>query len=378
MSSPASSVAASRQAVAIPGRTRRRLGRKQLLLGALGLLVAAGGAGYGRYWWTTGRFIESTDDAYVGGNVTALAPHVPGFVSQILVADNQYVKAGQLLITLDDRDYKAALAHAQAVVDKEQATLANLHAQYDLQQSMIAEAEAKLAAARADAEFAEQEATRYRTLAATTYGSVQNAQRAASADQRAQADIAASQAMRDAAKQKLAVIDTQIAEAKAGLAQAEADLDTARLNLGYAEIRSPIDGYVGARGAQVGAYVTTGTVLLSVVPAHGLWVDANFKEDQLAHMRGDQAVTIVADVLPGRTFTGHVVSLAPAAGSVFAVIPPENATGNFTKIVQRVPVRIAIADGGGTLGQLRPGLSVTASVDTRDAGAAQPAAGQVK
>jgi membrane fusion protein, multidrug efflux system len=372
MSSPTADIAAPREAVALPGRIRLRLSRKQLLLAALAFLIVAGVAGFGRYWWTTGRFLESTDDAYVGGNVTALAPHVPGFVSQILVADNQYVTAGQLLITLDDRDYKAALAHAEATVGKQQATLANLHAQYDLQQSMIAQADANLAAAKAAAQFAGEDAVRYRTLAATTFGTVQNDQRAASTDRRAQADVAANEATFNAAKQKLAVIDTEIAETQADLAQAQADLATARLNLGYTEIRSPIDGYVGDRGAQVGAYVTTGTDLLSIVPAHGLWVDANFKEDQLAQMRADQSVTIVADVLPGRTFEGQVLSLAPATGSTFAVIPPENATGNFTKIVQRVPVRIAIADGAGTLGLLRPGLSVTATVDTRGAAAPEP------
>jgi membrane fusion protein, multidrug efflux system len=303
-------------------------------------------------------------------------------VSQILVADNQYVKAGELLVTLDDRDYQAQLAHAQATVQRQQATLANLHAQYELQQSMIGQAEANLAAAKAAAVFADQEAARYRILAATTYGSLQNDQKAASADRQAQAAVAAAEATLAAAKQKLAVLDTEIAEARAGLAQNEADLTTARLNLGYTEIRAPIDGYVGARGAQIGAYVTTGTNLLSIVPADGLWVDANFKEDQLARMQSGQPVTIVADVLPGRTFHGRVVSLAPATGAVFAVIPPENATGNFTKIVQRVPVRIAIAEGDSTLGLLRAGLSVTATVDIRDPAptleTAAQVAGQVK
>jgi membrane fusion protein (multidrug efflux system) len=373
-----SDIAEPRAAVALPDRVRFRISRKRLLLGALGLLIVAGAAGFGRYWWTTGRFIESTDDAYVGGNVTALAPHVPGFVSQILVTDNQYVKAGQLLITLDDRDYKAQLAHAQAVVAKQNATLANLRAQYALQQSMVEQADANLNAARAAATFAEQEATRYRVLAATTYGSVQNDQKASAADRHAQADVAAAEASLAAAKQKLTVIDTQIAETQADLAQAQADLNTAQLNLGYTEIRAPIDGYVGNRGAQTGAYVTTGTDLLSIVPAHGLWVDANFKEDQLAHMRAGQGVTIVADVLPGRSFHGRLLSLAPATGSVFAVIPPENATGNFTKIVQRVPVRVEMDDADGTLGLLRPGLSVTASVDTRDAGTPDAVSGQVK
>jgi len=378
MSSPMADIAEPREAVALPGRVRLRLSRKQLLLAALALLIVVGAAGFGRYWWTTGRFVESTDDAYVGGNVTAMAPHVPGFVSQILVADNQYVTAGQLLVSLDDRDYKAALAHAEATVDKQKATLANLHAQYDLQQSMIAQADANLASVKANAVWTGQEAVRYRTLAATTYGSEQNRQKAEAGDQRAQADVAAAAAALTAAQQKLAVIDTQIAEAKADLAQAEADEKTAQLNLGYTEIRAPVDGYVGDRGAQIGAYVTTGTNLLSIVPAHGLWVDANFKEDQLAKMRAGQKVTIIADVLPGRSFTGHVVSLAPATGSTFAVIPPENATGNFTKIVQRVPVRVAVEDGAGTLGLLRPGLSVTATVDTRDAGSAGQEAGQIK
>jgi membrane fusion protein (multidrug efflux system) len=373
-----SSAALWRAATRLPGRDLVRLTRKQWVIAVLAGLIAVGAAGYGRYWWNTGRFIESTDDAYVGGNVTALAPHVPGFVSQILVTDNQYVKAGDLLVTLDDRDYRAKLAHAQAVVQRQQATLANLRAQYELQQSMIGQSEANLVAVKAAAVFADQEATRYRTLAATTYGSLQNDQKASAADRQAQANAAAAAAGLEAAKQKLAVIDTQIAETRADLAQAEADLNSAQLDLGYTEIRSPIDGYVGARGAQIGAYVTTGTNLLSIVPAHGLWVDANFKEDQLARMRAGQPVTIVADVLPGRTFEGRVVSLAPATGAVFAVIPPENATGNFTKIVQRVPVRIAIEDGDGTLGVLRPGLSVTATVDSRGAASTEEDTGLVK
>jgi membrane fusion protein (multidrug efflux system) len=366
-----SDITVRRAAVIVPGRLRLHVSRKQLLLAALALLLVAGAASFGRYWWTTGRFIESTDDAYVGGNVTELAPHVPGFVSQILVADNQYVKAGDLLVTLDDRDYRAKLAHAEAAAQRQQATLANLHAQYAWQQSMIGQADASLTAARAAALFADQEAARYRTLAATTYGSLQNDQKASAAAQQAQANVAAGEATLAAAKQKLAVIDTEIAETQADIAQAKADLDTAKLDLGYTEIRSPVDGYVGDRGAQIGAYVTTGSNLLSIVPAHGLWVDANFKEDQLAHMRAGQSVTIVADVLPGRKFTGRVVSLAPATGAVFAVIPPENATGNFTKIVQRVPVRVAIADGDGTLGVLRAGLSVTASVDLRGGAVAE-------
>jgi membrane fusion protein (multidrug efflux system) len=145
---------------------------------------------------------------------------------------------------------------------------------------------------------------------------------------------------------------------------------TARLNLGYTELRAPVDGYVGNRAVRVGAYVATGAYLMSIIPAHGLWVDANFKEDQLARMKPGQSVTIAADVMPNRTFHGYVASLAPGTGAIFSVIPPENATGNFTKIVQRVPVRIILDGADATLGGLRPGLSITANVDTR-AGAAR-------
>jgi membrane fusion protein (multidrug efflux system) len=360
-----SSIALGRAAAALPGRQLVRLTRRQLALALLATLLTLAAAAYGWHWWTIGRFIEATDDAYVGGNVTPISPHVPGFVARILVSDNQPVKAGEILIELDDRDYTAKLAHAEAVVGRQKASLANLHAQSALQQSTILQAAANLAAAKAAAEFAREDATRYHHLALTSVGSVQNDQKAFAADQQAAAAREAAQAGYAAARQKLAVLDTQTAEEEASLAQAEADLKSARLDLGYTQIRSPIDGYVGARGAQIGAYVTAGTNLLSIVPADGLWVDANFKEDQLAQMVPGQPATIVADVLPGRTFRGHVVSLAPATGAVFAVIPPENATGNFTKIVQRVPVRVAIADGDGTLGLLRPGLSVTATIDTR-------------
>ena len=268
-----------RETTSAPAKRRLRFGRKQLALAGLALAIILGGIGYGRYWWTTGHFIESTDDAYVGGNVTALSPHVAGFVSQILVADNQFVKAGDLVVTLDNRDYKAALAHAEAVVQNQKAALANLHAKYTWQQSMIAQAEDDLAAKKATAGFAREDAARYHALALTTFGTVQNDQKAYAADRNATAAVRASEANLDAAKQQLAVIDTEIAETQASLAEAQADLRTAQLNLSYTQIRSPIDGYVGNRAAQVGAYVARDAYLLSVIPAHGLWVDANFKRN---------------------------------------------------------------------------------------------------
>ncbi|MGH7014854.1 MAG: HlyD family secretion protein [Stellaceae bacterium] len=353
----------TRVAVA-PTTTKLRLSRRNLVLAALGL-AALGALWYGEQWWTVGRFVETTDDAYVGGNVTPIAPHVAGFVEQVLVTDNQQVHRGQPLIRLDARDFQAALDRAAATVSEREAALADLEAKTTLQQATIRQAEADLAAKQAAAVFAAKDDVRYRTLANVAYASRQSEERALAANQSAQATVVAASAAVDAAKQQLAVLRTEIAGAKAAETQSEAELRTAQLNLGYTEIDSPIDGYIGDRFAQVGAYITAGTELLSVVPARGLWVDANFKEDQLAHMKPGEPATIVADVLPGRVFHGHVVSLAPATGAVFSVIPPQNATGNFTKIVQRVPVRIALDGDGATLGLLRAGLSTTVSVDTK-------------
>jgi membrane fusion protein (multidrug efflux system) len=344
---------------------RQRRSPRRLALAGAALAVLAGGGWYGHNWWTTGRFIESTDDAYVGGNITAIAPHVGGFIADVLVTDNQPVKAGQVLVRLDQRDFRAALDHATAVVSARLASIDGLRAQYVLQQSTIRQQEADVATKAAQLTFATQDAARYHSLAQTSAGSVQDAQRTASVEQQAKSTLLAGAAALEASREQLKVLAAQIAEADASLAQARSDLDTARLNLGYTEIRAPIDGYVGNRAAQVGAFVAAGAYLVSVIPSNGLWVDANFKEDQLTHMTRGDAATVVADVLPGHTFHGHVASLAPGTGAVFSVIPAENATGNFTKIVQRVPVRVTLDAGDQALDMLRPGLSITASVDTQ-------------
>jgi membrane fusion protein (multidrug efflux system) len=345
--------------IAAPARLKR------LALAAATVGIVAGTGWYGTDWWRTGRFIETTDDAYAGGDVTPVSPHVAGFIAEILVSDNQHVAAGQLLIRIDQRDFRAALEHAQAVADERAAALASLEAKYVLQQQVIAEAEATVAAKTAQAKFASEDAIRYSNLAGTGYGSRQNAERTSATDQEAQSAFAAARATLAAARQQLLVLLADVAGARASVAQAKADLETARLNLGYTEIRSPVDGYIGNRAGRVGSYVAGGAYLLSVIPTQGLWVDANFKEDQLAHMQPGQPATVVADRLPGKVLRGHVQSLSPATGAVFSVIPPENATGNFTKIVQRVPVRIALDDNDAKLGDLRPGLSTTVSVDTR-------------
>jgi membrane fusion protein (multidrug efflux system) len=338
--------------------------RRRAIVG-LGLLALIGAAVFGFRWWTIGRFLETTDDAYVGGNVTAIAPHVSGFIATVLVADNQRVKAGQILIQLDRSDYQAALDTAKAVLDARDASLQAVRARYILQQAIIRQQEAELLARTAQLSFATLDAKRFKGLVSSGAGTGQDAQRTASLDQQAHAAVAAATATLGASRQQLNVLIAQIAEASAALAQARSDVRTAELNFGYGDIRSPIDGYVGNRAAQVGAYVTAGTYLISVIPAEGLWVDANFKEDQLTHMIDGDNATLEVDVLPGHAFHGHVASVAPGTGAVFSIIPAENATGNFTKIVQRVPVRIVLDGTDAEVRLLRPGLSTTARVDTR-------------
>ena len=344
---------------------------KRLILMLLAAVIVVGAVIVGMHWWTVGRFLESTDDAYVGGDVTVIGPKVPGYITELKVVDNQFVHAGDLLVKIDDRDYVAALNKAEGAVAAEQALLANLDATEQLQHAVVSQAKAGIDAANAETVRSRDDQARYQVLSGRSAVSVESFQRADATYKTAQANGAKAQASMLASQRQLDVISTQKQQARAALEQAKAERDMARLNVGYTELRAPVDGVIGNRRARVGAYAAAGTQLLSVVPATGLWVDANFKEDQLQHMHPGQAVTIEADVLPGQVFHGHLDSLAPATGSQFSVLPPENATGNFTKIVQRVPVRVYLDGEDGHLGKLRPGLSVVAEVDTK-ADASQP------
>jgi len=352
---------------AVPARRPRRRAwpSRRILLAGAGLAALLAGATFGYRYWAVGQFIETTDDAYVGGNVTDLAPQVSGLIERVAVTDNQAVHAGDVLVKIDDRAFRIAVDKALAAVAAGQASLGNLAATRVLQAALIREAQAGVAAAQAQLVLARANQDRYARLAAAAAGSRQDAQTATAAFAQALADGVRANAALAAARAQLSVIDTETQQALAALAGAQADLAAARLNLGYTEIRAPVDGVIGNRVAHLGGYATAGAQLLSIVPAGGLWVDANFKEDQLARMQPGDRVTIAADVLPGDEITGVVASLAPASGAVFSVLPAENATGNFTKIVQRVPVRILLDGSAADLGLLRPGLSVTAAVDTR-------------
>lgn len=347
-------------------RTQRRLPRRLLAYVLAGLLVLGGSlAGY--RWWLAVRNVEWTDDAYVGGDVTVIAPKVSGIIETVAVTDNQAVHTGDVLVRLDARDFNAALAKAEAGVAAEQAAIEDLAATRRLQEATIAQAEAAIKAADALTQRTHNDWRRYHTLVNENVVAVQTFQQAEADYTSAQAESEKNRAALLAAKRQMAVLDARRQQTEAALDQARAERDIARLNLEYTVIRAPMAGTIGNRSAREGAYVVAGSQLLSIVPADGLWVDANFKENQLAGLRPGLPAIITADALPGTVFTGRISSIAPATGAQFSVLPPENATGNFTKIVQRVPVRILLDGDGSALGRLRPGLSVTAEVDTRPA-----------
>ncbi|TCV92904.1 membrane fusion protein (multidrug efflux system) [Luteibacter rhizovicinus] len=330
------------------------------------LVATLGAVVWGWHWWTLGRFLATTDDAYVGGDITAIAPKVAGFIDEVRVTDNQRVHAGELLVRLDDRDYRAQAEQAAAAVTSAQAAIANLDARRHLQSATIDETRAGTFATAAEVVRAGTDVERYRHIVGSAV-SRQVLDQADATHKKSLADDARARSAVKASERQLDVIDAERSQAVATLAQAQAALRVAELNLEHTRLVAPIDGVVGNRSARPGAYATIGAQLMSVVPASGMWIDANFKESQLADMHPGQHVDIRADVLPGERFDGRVESIAPATGAQFSLLPPENATGNFTKIVQRVPVRVRLEGASGTLGRLRPGLSVIATVDTRDA-----------
>ena len=334
---------------------------RRLLLAGAAVAVLAGASWYGWDYWTVGRFQVSTDDAYVKADNTTVAPKVSGYLHEVLVGDNERVKGGQVLARIDDRDFKVALDQAKADVAAAEAAIASKQAQFEVQQAVIDAARATLDVDTASATFATQENKRYTDLAATGYGSVQNAQAAQSRHASAQAAIERDKANLASALKQVELLKAEIAQATAAAARANAFQHQAELNLSYTTIVAPIDGVVGNRTLRAGQYVQAGTQLMSLVPASGAYVIANFKETQLTHVQAGQPVDIDVDMFPGKPVHGHVDSLAPASGQEFALLPPDNATGNFTKVVQRIPVKIML-DSSSV--ELRPGMSVIPTIQT--------------
>ena len=363
--------------VAAPAPAKKLNLRKLLLTGAA-LAALLGGAWYGWDYWTVGQYQVSTDDAYVKADNTTIAPKVSGYLHQVLVGDNERVKAGQTLARIDDRDFKVALDQSKADVAAAKAAISSKQAQLEVQQAVINAAQATIDVDDANVTFAAQDNKRYATLASSGYGSVQNAQLSQSKIASAEATRARDTANLTSATKQVDLLKAEIVQAEATLARAQALQSQAELNLSYTAITAPIDGVVGNRTLRVGQFVQAGTQLMSVVPARGAYVIANYKETQLTDVHEGQAVEIAVDMFPGQLVHGHVDSLAPASGQEFALLPPDNATGNFTKVVQRIPVKIALDDGGNSLIALRPGMSVIPTIETRTPAPSHQASGASK
>jgi membrane fusion protein (multidrug efflux system) len=343
-----------------------KLRLKHALWAAGGFLLVTAAAFAGERYWTVGRFAESTDDAYVQAHSTTVAPRVAGYIARVVVDDNQPVRRGQILARIDDRDLQTALREAEANLSAATAVVANLTAKLAEQQLRVREAQADLQVAQTAAELARINDVRHRAMARVGYGSVEQSDDATTDLHEKLARVTYAQEALAGARQQIEVLQTQRELAEAQRERAAAIRHQAELNLSYTVITAAIDGTVGARTVRIGQYVRPGTQLMEIVPLHHVYVVANFMETQLTRMRAGQRAQISVDAFPGDEMTATVNSIAPASGLEFSLLPPDNATGNFTKIVQRVPVKLVFDDELGLSGRLRPGMSVEVSVDTRD------------
>jgi membrane fusion protein (multidrug efflux system) len=361
---PAQAKASASEPAAAPAQTKKFNFRRMLMAGVAAVALI-GAVWYGYDYWTVGQYLVSTDDAYVKADNTTIAPKVSGYLHKVLVGDNEQVRAGQVLARIDERDFQVALDQAKSDVAAAEAAITSKQAQLGVQQAVIDAAKATIELDKASSTFAAQENKRYTDLATSGYGSVQNAQQAQSRIAGAQAATERDTANLASALKQVDLLKAEIAQANAALARANSLQHQAELNLSYTTITAPIDGVVGNRSLRVGQYVQAGTQLMSVVPVAGAYVVANYKETQLTDVHQGQAVDITVDMFPGRVVHGHVDSIAPASGQEFALLPPDNATGNFTKVVQRIPVKIALDASNDTSVELRPGMSVIPTIETK-------------
>jgi membrane fusion protein (multidrug efflux system) len=346
---------------ALPARRRRW----RLLAALAAALLLGAGAYYGQYWWTQGRYLVSTDDAYVGAKNATLSPKVSGYISEVAVEDNAEVTAGDVVARIDDGDYRLAVQNAADQIGVQQATIDRLGRQTTAQIAAVDQAKAQLASAKAGATRAQLELKRQQDLAARQINSRQALEQAEANAEQAVASVQAAEAAITAASANVDVLKAQQEEARRTLQQYQTALAKAQRDLSFTVIKAPFDGVIGNRAVQVGDYVQPTQRLASLVPMDAVYIDANFKETQLAGLKAGQPVSIRVDALPDRTLEGRVASLAPASGSVFSLLPPDNATGNFTKIVQRLPVRILVPADVAEQSVLRPGMSVIVSVNTK-------------
>ncbi|WP_414645899.1 HlyD family secretion protein [Bradyrhizobium sp. 26S5] len=339
---------------------RRGFLRRRPVVSAIGAVLLAAAVGGGTLYMDYTDHFESTDDAFIAARQSALAPKVSGYITAVPVTDNQHVTAGDVIARLDDRDYRVALAQAEAQVAAARASIENVDAQLDVQQAQIAANQAQVDQAQAALVFAQQQATRFQHLEQTGYGTVQNSEQYTSQLHQQQAALLSAQATLNLAQRQVESLKAQRKSAVANLAQAEAQRDQAQLNLSYTTVTAAQPGRVVNLSAAVGQFAQAGTNLTMFVPDQ-TWVTANFKEIQLDKMRPGEQVTLKIDAYPGRTIKGHVESVQPGSGTAFSLLPAQNATGNYVKIVQRVPVKI-VMDNPPTDVALGPGMSVVPTV----------------
>ena len=317
------------------------------------------------YWLGYARYFESTDNAYLQGDITTIRPKISGYIAKSFVSDNQKVKKGDLLVELDPRDYVTELEQAKAHLAVSESSIDNLSAQRTLQESQIRQAESRVDSAKAEYQRSAQQLKRSRSLRKKNYASQDEVDDMLAQQKVALAELNEANANLVAAHDQLSVIDSDIRQAEAAITESKVDVDQAELNLSYTKIYAPADGIIGKRSVRQGLLVQSGTPLMSLVPTSNIWVEANFKETQIGDIHKGQKVNIEFDAFPDQPLTGVVDSFSPATGAKFALLPPENATGNFTKVVQRVPVKITIPNQQSLKGRLLPGLSVVTTIDTR-------------
>ena len=359
------SPAAAPKAETPPAGKPKGGGRRRVVFGAIALAVLGFGAWYGYDYWTTGRFMVSTDDAYIGGDIAGISPKVSGYVAKVDVVANQHVKTGDPLVTLDDGDYTIARDQAQAAINTQKLTLQRMDAQIAGGRAGVMQAEAQKTAALAAQHNAQLVQQRASSLTAKAVGTQSDLDAANAALDQADAAVTTADAAIASANANVSVLEGQRAEAASTLKTDQLALDKANRDLSFTVLRAPYDGVVGNFAVQVGDYVSPGVKLMAVVPSSKLYIDANFKETQLARLVPGERVLIHIDAEDNDPIVGTIQSLAPASGSVFSLLPAENATGNFTKVVQRVPVRIALPEDALASGKLRAGLSVVVDADTR-------------
>lgn len=337
-----------------------------ILLIVIAVAVIGGVLWYVRYQ-NVGKFMQGTDDAYIQADAVTISPKVSGYVDKVFVADNQQVKAGTPLLQIDARDYNAQAAQVEAQIDVARANAEGVRAQIREQQAAIDKARSDLSAARSDAAFAHAEVVRYQPLAASGAETREKLSQLLNQARQADAQVAAANAALTSATRRVGTLQAQVQQANAQGEASRAQLAAAKVNVGATILRASIDGRVGDKTVRIGQFAQAGTRLMSIVPVQQIYVEANFKETQLGLMRVGQPVTLDVDALPGVEIHGRVESVSPGTGAQFSLLPPQNATGNFTKIVQRVPVRIALDAGPETRKLLVPGMSVDVTVDTRSA-----------